>query len=845
MPRKTLIALVVLLNAAAFCKADGIIQTLIGSAFTSNVNVAGRNIGFPSGMVTDPLGNIYFTDSNNNYVRRIGAGTGFMTTVAGTGQAGYTGDHGPASQAQLNGPTGLAYFNNGTVEHLFLSDSGNDVVREIDLGSGVITTVAGDNILATYSQFGPDPGDGGPATQASLYGPGAIAAAFLNGYEQVFFVDGKNRVRTFIPGQGVLSTYAGSGSTTPAYNVAASQAYFQNSIVHGLAITCIAADANANLFLGYGGSVWEVVASGAYLSPVAGVGAGGPITEGVAAVDNSVGAVSGIYVDASDDVFLSSTFKVGALNPTYYSSIQEVNGTTNLLSDVAGSITVPAAYGGDNGLAINAGVAAPGAINMTANGDLYFVDSNNIRKVANSTQFISTVAGIVGELLTASENSVPANQYYLPATAVGPIPAPTPTDLLVATDNSQTGALESQIFLYHSATGLLSLFAGSGSPIFGGDGGPATAAGIGDLSALARDATGAIYFADGLDYGIRRIDPVTDDVSEVADATQVYGESGDGGLATAAEIGVAEGMVCSGTTLYFTDFYFDNVRGIDLTTGQPNSGKIFLVAGPEFTGTSNNAYDNGAATTTARFSSPKGIAADSQGNLYVADSGNNAVRKISAGNNAQVTTVCGLGPNSAGYGGDGGPAGAAILNSPTGVWLDTLGNLFVADTGNNRVRRVDAVTGIITTVVGNGSAGFSGDNGPGLSCELNGPSAGYVDASGNQYINDTYNLVVRKVTYYQSPTPTPISTGEGKPVAYPSPASSQICFSYYTTAGGNVDIEVYNMGFQVVERFTDSLSGPGPQKSCGDVSRLASGPYIYRMLLPDGTTSSGKFKVIH
>jgi len=144
---------------------------------------------------------------------------------------------------------------------------------------------------------------------------------------------------------------------------------------------------------------------------------------------------------------------------------------------------------------------------------------------------------------------------------------------------------------------------------------------------------------------------------------------------------------------------------------------------------------------------------DANGNLYIADSSNNRVRMVSAATGI-ISTVAGTGagsnsplnaPLGGGYTGDGGPATSAELHAPSAVAVDAAGNLYIADAGNNVIRKVSAATGIITTVAGKGVAGYSGDNGPAASAELDNPNGIAVDAGGNLYIGDSFNNVVRKV----------------------------------------------------------------------------------------------------
>jgi|GEM_PF-3563535 hypothetical protein len=835
--KKTFLSLWLCASAMAALHADGTIQTLVGINLGSTFS-AHQPIGNPIGMVSDAVGNLYYADSDNSAIRRIAAGTGTVTTVAGTGQPGYSGDGGPASQAALNGPTGLAYYIGGSQEVLLFSDAGNFVVREIDLKTGVISTAAGDGIQGSIPASGPAPGDGGPATSASLLGPGAISVLSQSGYLQVYFVDAKTRVRTFTLGQGTISTYAGGGSTTPASGVAATSAKFRNFIPQGLGLDTLAVDTNYNLYLGYGTTLYEITYAGSYLSPVAGAGAASPIADGGAATDTAIGSVDGIGLDASSNIYFSTRFSVGVLHPTYYASIQRVDAATNIITDVAGSVSVPAAYTGDNGPATSAGLALPSTVALDGSGNLYLVDSRQIREVAASNQVISTIAG--NALIVPSAGTpVVGNQFQIPYAAIGPCWAPTPTDLLMATtNNNSTGG--SQIFQYHSANGQLSLFAGTGAPTALGDGGPATSASFIQIGGMARDASGGIYVADVQAADIRRIDPATGNVTVVAGVSQSPGYGGDGfqALSPNVQLGNFGGLAFGQGMLYVSDLDSNSIRVIN--TG---SGIISLAAGAGAARTAG--FVDGSATAQALFNRPSGMAVDSAGNLFVADTGNNAVRKVAFGTVPMVSTLCGLGPSQGGYRGDGGLAVQAALNGPQSLWLDTAGNIYVADTQNERIRRIDAVSHLVSTVVGDGYLGYSGDGGPALLCHLNQPYDGLADASGDLFINDSSNFAMREVTYYHTPTPTPVSQGYGKPVAYPSPANDHLCFSYYAKGPGHVSIQVYNLGLQLAGRFDDTVAGAGAQVTCGDTSRFATGAYLYRLTLPDGSTDSGKFKVIH
>ena len=215
------------------------------------------------------------------------------------------------------------------------------------------------------------------------------------------------------------------------------------------------------------------------------------------------------------------------------------------------------------------------------------------------------------------------------------------------------------------------------------------------------------------------------------------GFSGDGGSPTLAELNLPQGLTVDGIGhIFIADTGNYRIRKV---TG----GAISTVAG---NGTSGYSGDNGPATS-AELGKPVSVAINSGENkLYIADQSNNSIRmvSISAGVAGNIITVAGNG--TAGYSGDGGLATNAEINQPSGVAMDNSGNILIADTANNRIRMITASTGVITTIAGNGTAGFSGDGGAATSAQLNGPVAIAVDGSGNIYVADSGNYRVRMVT---------------------------------------------------------------------------------------------------
>ncbi len=276
----------------------------------------------------------------------------------------------------------------------------------------------------------------------------------------------------------------------------------------------------------------------------------------------------------------------------------------------------------------------------------------------------------------------------------------------------------------------ISTVIGDGTAGFSGDSAAASAAQVNFPMSIARSSSGTLYIADTFNIRIRTVQ--TDGVIRTVVGTGTRGFSGDGAAATAALISSPYGVaVDSAGNIYFSDTQNNIVRKVSA------SGTISRIAG---TGLQGYGGDGGDALN-AFLALPTGIAVDSAGNVFVADTQNNRIRRI--GTDGKIATVLGTGrPN---FSGDGGPGDQASLFYPEAVALDSSDNLYVADTLNHRIRMLSN-QGIASTVAGDGSPLFRGDGGQALSASLNYPRGVFVDASGNILIADSMNNRIRMVT---------------------------------------------------------------------------------------------------
>jgi len=497
-----------------------------------------------------------------------------------------------------------------------------------------------------------------------------------------------------------IITFAGGGSPGDGGQANSAELYDP---------TAVFVDGSGNIFIAdsKNNRIREVTASG-NITTVAGNGSAGFIGDGGAATSAELNFPTGIFVDGSGNLFIADAGN---------NRIRKV-GTSGNITTVAGGGTSGI---GDGGPATSALLYQPTCVFVDGSGNIFIADSYNyrIRKVTVSGN-ITTVAG-TGNSGSGGDGG--------PATSA---PLGLPTGVYVD-GSGNIFIADPGVNTIHevNTSGIIVTLAGQrfSAPGYSGDGGPATQAVLSSPYNVFGDRSGNIFIADERNSRIRVIN-TTGNITTVAGSGT--GGLGNGGPATSAELYNPTGVfVGSSGNIFIADKYNNMIR--EVTT----SGNITTVAGdgiiPYFGG-------DGGAATLADLHSPNAVFADGSGNIFIADAGNNRIRKVSP--SGIITTVAGGGTGGLG---DGGPATSAELNNPSGLFVDGFGNIFIADTDNNRIREVTA-SGNITTVAGGGIGALIGDGGPATSAILSYPTGVFVDGSGNIFVADTDNDRIREVT---------------------------------------------------------------------------------------------------
>jgi len=580
-------------------------------------------------------------------------------------------------------------------------------------------------------------------------------------------------------GNGIIDTYAGKGNP-PADP--------------GITSRDVVVDAAGNIYFSSPSkyTVYKISAGTLVPVPFAGTGAYGNSGDGGQATNAKIGRVY-ITVDATGNVYISDYD---------YGIIRKVTVSTGIITKIAGT----GAYSstGDGGPALSATFMSCEGLTADAAGNIYIADydAQRIRKITAATGIISTVAGNGtaglsgdGGLATSAAIKNPTN---VSVDAAG--------NLYISCSGNY------RIRKVTKATGIISTVAGTAGGPSAGDGGLATAATFLLPGWVTVDASGNMYISDG--NRIRKVTAATGKINTIA-GNGITGCYGDGGLAINARIASPLGIAVSSTgVLYLTQGQFQPLRMIDQSTGIIKMG-CYIQPGLPYSD-----IGDGGPATSAQLNAPRDVEVDASGNIYIADGLNQRIRRVDA-NTHIIQTIAGGG--DVGFFGDAGPAIYAMFNDPAGTCMDNLGNLYIADRYNNRIRKIDYSTGIITSVAGSGTAGFSGFGGPATSANIDRPQDVLADAAGNLFISSTYNNAIFKVaagtgiiTVYAGTGTAGFSGDGGLATAAQLNTVHGICFD----ASGNLIIcDKANNRLRKVDKTTNiitTIAGTGVSGSTGD-----------------------------
>ncbi|HEY1551933.1 MAG TPA: SMP-30/gluconolactonase/LRE family protein [Kofleriaceae bacterium] len=699
----------------------------------------------PIHVAVDRDGAVYIADRGNNRVRRVSAGV--IATAIGTGMAGFSGDGGPASAAQVSNAYGISADGTG---NLYVADTGNFRIRRVD-ANGVITTAAGAGFPVSIA-------NDSAATCAQLDNPQGVAA---DGSGSLYIADSSDNVVLRVDADGAITTVAGTrtsgftGDGGPAIDA-------ELATPDGVAV-----DSAGNIYIADTSNerIRRVDPSG-MIETVAGNGVNGLGGDGGPATDAALAAPQRIAVDSAGDLYIADQGN---------NRVRRVD-ASGVITTFAG--TGVRGFSGDGGPAGSAELDSPLAIAIDGN-DIYIVDQSNARiRRVDATGTITTVAGD-GNTGSAGDHG-PATSAELD-NPVG-VAVDAQHQLYIADSDNQ-------VIRRVDATGTITTLAGTlGIGGFVGDGGPATAAKLELPYDVAVGSDGTLFITDLSNQAIRRVDgagiittaagaidpgamgavghaQLADPTALVVTPTATFFAGGSSGTLQALVAGAVEVVAGrypqqdpTGVLARFGDSSFGSVSGVAydvaagliyLTESTANRVRVVTIVDPAHATTWTIATLAGAdgiagfadgSGAMAEFRDPTGLLLDSTAaKLYVADTGNHVVRVIDTATGT-VSTLAGT-PATLGFYGDGGAATDALFHSPEALTECANGDFFIADTGNNRVRRIAAATGTITTVLGDGTASSSGEGGPASTLPVDAPRGLACDAIGNLFV--TSRVAVR------------------------------------------------------------------------------------------------------
>jgi len=534
------------------------------------------------------------------------------------------------------------------------------------------------------------------------------------------------------------------------------------------------------------------------------------------------------HVPATGANVFSTNVAVDQYGNFYIVGVTSQGGYRVFKVDKSGTLTVLAGngvtgYSGDGGPATSALLHEPTGVAVDAAGDVYISDTYNerVRKVTVSTGEIATFAGNGAKGFAGDGGPARGAELNSPEA----LTVDSAGNLYIA------DGFNYRIRKVTASTGEISTIAGNGIHGYSGDGGPATKAelDLGNFLGISSDANGNVFLPDQQVCVVREV-TTSGAINRVAGTPSNCTSGGDGGPAVTANLFLPTGVAVDRSGDFYVAEYL-HVRKAAL------GGYINTVAG---NGTFHYAGDDVPATGASLFD-PQGVGADAAGDIYIADTGNCLIRKVTAGTGV-LTNVAGVpatgqdytGSNNCGDSGDGGPATSAEIYFPTRVAADLSGNLYINNTlFVCRVRKIDGASGVITTIAGNGTCGYAGDGSPAIDAEVRYVSGIAVDGAGNLYLAGQGNFVIRKVSAATGIITTVAGTGtqgfsgDGGPatsaeLGYLNDVAAGVNGNVYIADNGNTRIRVVNTSGVI-----NTVAGNGTCGSTGD-----GGPAIAAEICP-------------
>jgi sugar lactone lactonase YvrE len=770
------------------------------------------NGGFTSletsrGLAVSKNGDVYLAHYTASLVHKFSASTGLMTLVAGaltgagskaSGTKGYTGDGGLANVAEVNAPRGVVADAAGNV---YFADSGNNVVRMVNT-AGIISTIVGKypgsntNATAGYG------GDGGPATSALLTTPedvevdangnlfiadqgnARVRVVYAGGAQVAALIAATNGNAVAVPGD--IYTIMGMGSGTSTYTP--NNVVLATSVIIG-APRKIALDARGNIYLADNGNdvIWFEDGTTGYMRVIAGTfgktsgGAGCGQSSSIG--DNCLATLAtlnpnnamGVGVDGQGNVYISdsdnSRVRKVSLNQNFP--------TVNSGSSTTQTLILHFAVGDTQ--AVASPFTVTGSADFVANGPASCITNpDNTADCTITVAFAPTKPGIDVATLTVTSARGATSTFAL--SGVGAAAA-------VALDPGTT----------------TSIGTGYKSPV-----------------GIALDAAGNTYIADTGDNVVIRYNNAGNGM--IIAGTGTAGNSGNGGAATAATLSAPSAVtVTPDGAVYIADTGNGVVRRID-----PVSGVINVAAGGATAtcAAALDAFGNGCLGTLAKLYAPAGLASDAHGNVYISDTGNNVIRELTS--SGYIFAISGQ-----------------VFSGPTSLQVDPYSNVFVADTGHNTISEIIAGTSKVVAVAGNGQNGSSGNGGPATGAELSSPTGIALDAAGNIYIADTGNQVIRLVnaagvinttagTLGQSGTGTFPGAADALLLSLPGGVASTTSGTLYVLDSGNDRAFFINRTSVVENLGLAAANASSPVKtiqetSTGSVTATLPQPSLYNV----------------